>query len=148
MFRTLSNQCIAALFLALSSFGIAEATEDNPLREALTQDDSQRVTFPDNGFVRRASYITLQDTDTESVLNQTEEVDPLRIDDQTTIDPNQTQLEGEIVVVGETIMEGEVVAGDCATGLCGTRLGICADGCLIPCPVSYTHLTLPTIYSV
>ncbi len=134
MFRTLSNQCIAALFLALSSFGIAEATEDNPLREALTQDDSQRVTFPDNGFVRRASYITLQDTDTESVLNQTEEVDPLRIDDQTTIDPNQTQLEGEIVVVGETIMEGEVVTGDCATGLCGTRLGICADGCLIPCP--------------
>jgi hypothetical protein len=134
MFRTLSNQCIAALFLALSSFGIAEATEDNPLREALTQDDSQRVTFPDNGFVRRASYITLQDTDTESVLNQTEEVDPLRIDDQTTIDPNQTQLEGEIIVVGETIMEGEVVTGDCATGLCGTRLGICADGCLIPCP--------------
>ena len=134
MFRTLSNQCIAALFLALSSFGIAEATEDNPLREVLTQDDSQRVTFPDNGFVRRASYITLQDTDTESVLNQTEEVDPLRIDDQTTIDPNQTQLEGEIVVVGETIMEGEVVTGDCATGLCGTRLGICADGCLIPCP--------------
>ena len=100
----------------------------------MTQDDSQRVTFPDNGFVRRASYITLQDTDTESVLNQTEEVDPLRIDDQTTIDPNQTQLEGEIIVVGETIMEGEVVTGDCATGLCGTRLGICADGCLIPCP--------------
>ena len=101
MFRTLSNQCIAALFLALSSFGIAEATEDNPLREVLTQDDSQRVTFPDNGFVRRASYITLQDTETESVLNQTEEVDPLRIDDQTTLDPNQTQLEGELVVVGE-----------------------------------------------
>ena len=138
MSRLLRNQCVGALFLALSFLGIAEATEDNPLRSALTQDDSQRVTFPDNGFVRRAAYVTVQDSETESVLSQAEEVDPLRLDDQTTIDPGQTQLEGELVesglVVGETIMEGDIISGDCDTGFCGTRLGICADGCLIPCP--------------
>lgn len=138
MSRPFRNQCVAALFLALCSLGISEAAEDNPLRSALILDDSRRVTFPDNGFVRRASYVTLQEPETESVLNQVEEVDPLRLDDQTTIDPAQTQLEGEIiesgVVVGETILEGDVISGDCGTGFCGTRLGICADGCLIPCP--------------
>jgi len=143
MYRIIGNKCYVALFLALGSFSLTQAAEDNPLRESFRNDDSSRLSYRDNPVVRRASYVTLQEPETESVLNQPEEVDPLRIDDQTTVDTNQTELEGEIidsgVVIGEGIVqggiiEGGIVEGDCITGLCGSRLGICADGCLIPCP--------------
>ena len=138
MFRTHRIQCVLALFLALGAVGVAKAAEINPLRDAMRQDDNNPISFPEQGVVRRASFVTLQDNQTESVLNEPEQVDPLRIDDQATVDTNQTELQGEVIdsgiVVGETVLGEEVVAGDCATGLCGSRLGICADGCLIPCP--------------
>ncbi len=138
MLRSHRIQCVAALFLVLGAFDFSNASEGNPLRQALRQDDQNRVSFPDQGIVRRASYVTLQDGETESVLNEPEQVDPLRIDDQTTVDASQTELQGEIIdsgiVVGDAVLSEEVLSGDCATGLCGSRLGICADGCLIPCP--------------
>ena len=133
MFRNHRIQCVLALFLALVAVDAAKAGEVNPLRDSMRQDDNNRISFPEQGIVRHASFVTFQDNQTESVLNEPEQVDPLRIDDQSTVDANQTELEGEVIdsgiVVGETVLGEEAVSGDCASGLCGSRLGICADGC-------------------
>lgn len=138
MFRN-SKRVVFAVFVSV--FWVQPAlvqAQGNPLRESFTADDSNRIEFEQQGVVRPASYVTFQEEATESVLNQAEEVDPLRVDDQLTVDPNTTVLEGDVidsgVVVGETIIDGGIVEGDCATGFCASRLGICADGCLIPCP--------------
>lgn len=137
MVRTFGIRCLVAAFLVPGLICLAEGGEVNPLRGPAASSENNRISFREP-VVRPASYVLLQDAETESVLNQPEEVDPLRIDDQTTVDLNETVLEGEVidsgVVIGDTIVEGDIISDDCGTGFCANRLGICADGCLIPCP--------------
>ena len=96
--------------------------QSNPLRDTLSVDDSRRLDFQQDSVVRNASYVTFQEGTTQSVLNQAEEVDPLRVDDQASVDVTKTELEGEVIdsgiIIDEGVLDGQVLGEDCSTGFC------------------------------
>ena len=108
--------------------------QSNPLRDTLSVDDSRRLDFQQEV---ECFFVTFQEgTSNQCLIRQ--EVDPLRVDDQASVDVTKTELEGEVIdsgiIIDEGVLDGQVLGEDCSTGFCATRLGICADGCLIPCP--------------
>lgn len=138
MFRTAKRVCLILILAGVCLVPGIVVGQSNPLRDTLSVDDSQRLDFQQESVVRNASYVTFQEGTEQSVLNQAEEVDPLRVDDQASVDVTKTELEGELIdsgiIIDEGVLDGNVLGEDCSTGFCATRLGICADGCLIPCP--------------
>ena len=106
MFRTAKRVCLMLILAGGCLVPGIVVGQSNPLRDTLSVDDSQRLDFQQESVVRNASYVTFQEGTEQSVLNQAEEVDPLRIDDQASVDVTKTELEGEVIDSGIIIDEG------------------------------------------
>jgi hypothetical protein len=111
---------------------------DNPLRATAAVDSTITTIIGPmiDSVVSHATY-TLPDGDKTSSVLRGEEV-PAEI--QVPANPAPANPGGAVtnpLIASDTVpglIIGEVVVGNTFSSLCAGRLGICADGCLIPCP--------------
>ena len=107
---------IAGLLFTPSIWG-----QENPLRIAEAADSTLTLQAARelDRVVSTATYILPQDDETNSVLT-VEDV------------PAKPLPDDSVPTLPGSTLEGEIISGDYLGNLCASRLGICADGCLIP----------------
>jgi len=111
---------------------------DNPLRASAAEDATiTTIIGPTiDAVLSNATYILPEGDDTSSVL-RAEEV-PAELILPTNPDSSNSGVDASLpLITSDTLsgpIVGEMLLGNNFGALCGGRLGICADGCLIPCP--------------
>jgi len=105
-----------------------QATE-NPLRAAVPEDGTvTSIIGPEiDSVVSHATYTLPDGEETSSVLRAEEVPAELLLPSNSAVAPPSP------LITSGPIM-GEIIVENTFSSLCGSRLGICADGCLIPCP--------------
>ncbi len=144
----------ALKIITLTTFAIYFAAQysvhaaDNPLRATVAEDATlMTIIGPEiDSVISHATYALPEGDDTSSVL-RAEQV-PAELIVPADAAP---QISGS--GVADTLLEGEsivdeIVIGNNLSSFCGGRLGICADGCLIPCPtIDWDRFTFFTGFS-
>jgi hypothetical protein len=135
--HSLKIAALIALATYLSSQNSIQAA-DNPLRAAAAEDGTiTTIIGPEiDSVVSHATYTFPDGDDTSSVL-RTEKVPadliiPTNPRPADSVVPIPAPLITSETVTGPIV--GEIIGETTFSSLCGSRLGICADGCLIPCP--------------
>ena len=131
---------LATLFVSQHSIQAA----DNPLRASAAEDATiTTIIGPTiDSVLSHATYILPEGDDTSSVLRSEEVPAELIVPSKLDAPAADASLTGEII---NGPIAGELVIGNSISSLCGGRLGICADGCLIPCPtIDWERFTLFT----
>lgn len=125
----------AVLTVIASCFTVQYSTQaaENPLRATAAEDGTvNTIIGPQiDSVISSATYTLPEGDDTSSVLRAEEVPAELALPVLSDSDQHPTVIPGDGTT--ETIM-GEVIVENGLGSLCASRLGICADGCLIPCP--------------
>jgi hypothetical protein len=131
---------IAALLALATYFSSQHSIQaaDNPLRAAAAEDRTiTTIIGPEIDSVVSHATFTLPDGDDTSSVLRTEEV-PAELIVPTNPGPANSGVPVPApLITSDTVtgpMIGEIIGETTFRSLCGSRLGICADGCLIPCP--------------
>jgi len=111
---------------------------DNPLRAPAAEDATlMTIIGPEiDSVISHATY-TLPDADDTSSVLRAEEVPAELTLPTNPAAANSEETKPDLLINDKSVMEpivGEIIMGNTLGSFCGGRLGICADGCLIPCP--------------
>ena len=142
---------IAALtaFATYFTYQSSLQAADNPLRASAAEDATiTTIIGPTiDAVVSNATYILPEGDDTSSVLRA--EGAPVELILPTHPEASNSGIDAPLpLITSDTVtgpIVGEILVGNNFSTFCGGRLGICADGCLIPCPrIDWDRFTIFT----
>lgn len=133
--HALKIAALTAFTTFIASQYSAQAAE-NPLRASVAEDATiMTIVGPQiDSVISHATYTLPDGDDTSSVLRSEEVPAELILPSSPILATPGGTLQKTIITGDSGPIVGEIVVGDTFSSFCGGRLGICADGCLIPCP--------------